>query len=371
MGHAATRRWWLRLTLALVASVSSVALTSAAEPAPAPEAREGFVLRFVGDVSFAGRQVPKTVAEATGETNPLAAFAEPFAEADITVANAEGLLTSERPPAYRESRLDIGAPPVWAWVFAAASVDVVGVANNHAWDGGADGVRENLANLRAAGVTAIGAGETAEEAEAPYVFERAGRCVAVLPATLKSNRGRKKGAAVAYYRGDGELARLVAHVEALRARGCFVAVSVHMGREGVTRAPRGVVAAARRLVDAGAGLVVGHHPHVLQGVEWRGEAAIAYSLGNFVFTNRTPLKRQTGVLSVRLTGDDPPRLAEVALLPAVIRVPSFAPTPATAAETIALRDALRDASRAFGTRVEVHDGRLVFLPPAATSPADR
>ena len=334
-------------------------------PTGAPTS-DGFSLCFVGDVSFAGRRLPASPGAAAGQDNPLGAFAALFARADLAVANAEGLMTAERPPAYGETRLDIGAAPRWAGVFAAAHVDVVALANNHSWDGGAAGVLENRENLAATGVALIGAGASPEEAEAPYVIERDGRCVALLAATLKSNRRPEDGAAVAYYAGDAGLDRLTTRVRTLRERGCFVAVSVHMGREGVTAAPRSVVAAAHRLVDAGAGLVVGHHPHVLQGVEWRGGAAIAYSLGNFVFTNRTPLKRQTGVLTVRLSGDTPPRLVDVALVPAVIRVPSFAPTPATPREASAIAEALTAASRPFGTRVTVEpDGRISFVAAVA------
>ncbi|PKN56224.1 MAG: hypothetical protein CVU56_17355 [Deltaproteobacteria bacterium HGW-Deltaproteobacteria-14] len=349
-----------------LALLSALLLAAGSTPSrAAPPASGGFSLCFVGDVSFAGRRLPASPAAAAGQDNPLAAFAALFAAADLAVANAEGLMTSERPPAYGESRLDIGAAPRWAGVFAAAHVDVVGLANNHSWDGGAAGVLENRGNLAATGVALIGAGATAEEAEAPYVIERDGRCVAVLPATLKSNRRPEGGAAVAYYAGEAGLDRLTGRVRALRERGCFVAVSLHLGREGVTAAPRSVVAAARRLVDAGAGLVVGHHPHVLQGVEWRGDAAIAYSLGNFVFTNRTPLKRQTGVLAVRLSGDDPPRLLEVALVPAIIRVPGFAPTPATPREAGAIAEALTTASRPFKTRVALDpDGRIRFTSTA-------
>ncbi|TNF29777.1 MAG: CapA family protein [Deltaproteobacteria bacterium] len=352
----------LRRLAGWVAVGASVVALAGPAHAEASGDAGGFSLVFTGDLSFAGRRVPASAAQAAGDANPLRAFAGIFEAADLAVANAEGLMTSERPPAYGESRLDIGAAPLWAGVFEAAHVDLVGLANNHAWDGGAEGVVENLANLRATGVRTMGAGATPEEAEAPYLLEREGRCVAVLPATLKSNRAPKDGAAVAYYRGDAGLDRLAGRIRALRERGCFVAVTVHMGREGVTTAPRSVVAAAHRLVDAGAGLVVGHHPHVLQGVEWRGDAAIAYSLGNFVFTNRTPLKRQTGVLAVRLSGDSPPRLEEIALLPAHIRVPSFAPTPATPSEAAALRDALADYSRPFETRVDLVDDRIVFRP---------
>lgn len=344
----------------LGAAVLAVGRSPAARGAEPP-----LTLLFVGDVSFAGRATPRSADEAAGPDNPLAAFGDRFRRATAVFANAEGLLTAERPPAYREARLDIGASPHWAGAFAAAGVTAVGLANNHSWDGGAAGVLEQRSRLEATGVATFGAGTSAEEAEAPWLLERGTRCVAVLPATLKSNRPARPGASVAAYLGAEGLDRLAARVRALRDRGCFVAVSVHWGREGVHTPPRAVVAAAERLVDAGAGLVVGHHPHVLQGLAWRGGAAIAYSLGNFVFTNRTLAKRETGVLAVTLSDTTPPRLLEVSFEPALIALPSFSPRPATPREAEAIGGRLAAWSAALGAKTAREGGRVRLLPPAA------
>ena len=318
----------------------------------------GLELLFVGDVSFAGRPSPRG---RLAEVNPLRAFAERFAAADVTVANAEGLLTAAPPAAYGEARLNIGASPDWAGAFRHAHLSLVGVSNNHSWDGGAAGILESREHLAATGVAVMGVGATTDAAEAPWLLERDGRCrVAVVPATLKSNRAPRPGAAVAYYAGERGLDRLVARIRGLTSRGCFVVVSVHWGREAVADPPRDVVAAAHRLVDAGAKLVVGHHPHVLQGIERRADAAIAYSLGNFVFANRDPIKRRTGVLAIRLTEDSPPRLAEVALLPAVISAVDFVPRPATQIERGEIHERMAAGSKRFGTVVREVGDRLIF-----------
>jgi poly-gamma-glutamate synthesis protein (capsule biosynthesis protein) len=318
----------------------------------------GLEILFVGDVNFSGRPVPAAGVETK---NPLGPFAERFGRADVVVANAEGLLTEAPPSTYPEARLNIGASPVWAPAFQAAHVGVVGVANNHAWDGDAAAVLENLARLTKTGVVVIGAGKGREEAEAPWVLESGGRCrVAIVPATLKLNRPPRAGAAVAYYGDAGGLDRLSGRIRGLVERGCFVAVTIHWGREALDEPPPDVVAAGRRLVDAGARLVVGHHPHVLQGVELREGAAIVYSLGNFVFVNREPVKRRTGVLAVRLTEDEVPRLAEVAILPAIIGVADFAPRPASGNDKEAIVARLESGSRRFGTVVRDLGDRVVF-----------
>lgn len=322
----------LRFSLALLAAVPSAAAASTVS------------LVFVGDVSFAGRP---------GEANPLAAFAELFEAADLAVANGEGLLGKASPRAYRERRLNIGARPHWAATYAAAGVDLVGTANNHTWDGGAAGLLENLEHLRGAGVQTFGSGATRDEATRPWLLERPEGCVAIVPATMKSNRRPKPGAAAAYYPAEAEDA-LLERISEHAAR-CAVVVFVHWGREGRHRPTPETVALAHRMVSAGARAVVGHHPHVLQGVErLESGAAIAYSLGNFVFTNRTPKKRWTGALELRIDlarGD-----LEVRLHPAMIRVPAFAPTPMSEAERERLVSRLARWSEPFGTRVERVEG---------------
>lgn len=327
-------------------------------------AKSPLELLFVGDVSFAGRRPPKG-AHPTQAENPLRHFAARFAAADLAIANGEGLLVATPPASYAEARLDIGASPRWARAFEDAGIDLVGLANNHSWDSGAPGVLENRRHLEETGVAVYGAGATESGATAPYVVRRGKTChVAVVPATLKSNRPPRRGAAVAFYPGDDGLARLAAQVNALVSEGCFVIVSVHWGREGVPSPPGDVVRAGHALVDAGASVVVGHHPHVLQGVEFYQGGVIAYSLGNYVFVNRAIEKRRTGVLSVRIAdGDGRPRLEAIALIPAVIHPSDFSPRPATGAEAAALVKVLAAGSQKFGTRVSLVGDLITFTAP--------
>lgn len=319
-------------------------------------------LLFVGDVNFSSRREPVVL---DAKSNPLAAFAERFRAADLAVANGEGLLTATRPAAYAEQRMDIGASPRWAPAFRAAGLDLVGLANNHSWDGGAEGLLESRRAISATGIAVYGAGATPEEAEAPYRLDGEAGCVVLIPASLKSNRPPRRGAAAAYYAGAGGLDRLLKRVSRHAKEGCFVVVSVHWGREGVHQPPGEVVRAAHALVDAGARLVVGHHPHVLQGVEFRTvpgctgpcRAAIAYSLGNFVFWNRDPRKRESGVLRVTLGRGG---LESVSLLPVILDPRDCVPRDATPAQARDLTARVADYSAPFGTRVTLEEGRIVF-----------
>ncbi len=321
-------------------------------------------LLFVGDVSFAGRRPPKA-AHPTQADNPLRHFAARFAAADLAIANGEGLLVNTPPESYAEARLDIGASPRWARAYKDAGIDLVGLANNHSWDSGAPGVLENRRHLEETGVAVYGAGSSESDAFAPYLLRRGKAChVAVVPATLKSNRPPKRGAVVAFFPGDDGLARLNEQVKALALGRCFVIVSVHWGREGVPLPPADVVRAGRALVDAGASVVVGHHPHVLQGVEFYQGGVIAYSLGNYVFVNRAIEKRRTGLLSVRIADvDGRARLDAIALIPAVIHPSDFSPRPASSTDAAALQKVLAAGSQKFGTRVSLAGDLITFRAP--------
>jgi poly-gamma-glutamate capsule biosynthesis protein CapA/YwtB (metallophosphatase superfamily) len=346
----------------LVALCLCLALPALPDEATADEAtaQESVELLFVGDVSFAGRRAKGKRIGAND--NPFRDVKSRFEQATFVIANGEGLLNSTSPAAYGEARLNIGASPKWAPTYASSGVDLVGLANNHTWDAGAAGLLENRQHLVDSGVAVYGAGADPKEAEAPYVLDGPrGNCrVSIIPATLKSNRRPQPGASAAYYRGKTGLARLGALISEQKMAGCFVIVSVHWGREAVHQPPRTVVAAAHSMVNAGADVVVGHHPHVLQGVEFYKKGAIAYSLGNFVFTNRNPDKRETGMLAVRLSKTGPVRRLEFAFVPAMIQTRGFFPKLSTPKQRRRTLGRFAAWSKRFGTRVVERGARIIF-----------
>lgn len=224
-----------------------------------------------------------------------------LADADLLLLNVEGAI-GEGPLTYRKC----GPQSTQCFAFRqpvaaagalrrlAAGAEVVGnVANNHAGDAGADGLRETVSQLAAAGVHVAGA-----DTLATAVALRWGDTVAVLGFSTS---------------GDGPDPRdtlaVRRHVGRAAERYSRVVVTVHMGAEGAgaqrTRdstewflgsIDRGnPVAFARAATGAGADLVAGHGPHVMRALEWRGDALVLYSLGNLVtygpFSNRAPLDR--------------------------------------------------------------------------------
>ncbi|MEZ4336547.1 MAG: CapA family protein [Sandaracinaceae bacterium] len=180
----------------------------------------------------------------------------------------------------------LGAPAEVAPALAAAGLDAVSVANNHSYDETAAGMGDTLEALDAAGVLHAGAGASLEGSPGPIVIERDGVRVAILAFTERVNRGAagSEGSRVWVARYDDDLAR--AALARAREVADVVMVSIHWSHDYVEQPLIVQRRRARPLVDAGADVIIGHGPHVLQEVERmespRGDAVVAYSLGNLV-----------------------------------------------------------------------------------------
>ena len=206
---------------------------------------------------------------------------------DLTFANLE---TPVAPHSGTGSKAFVfNAPPSAVRALRGAGVGAVSVANNHAFDQGRAGFVETMAEVERAGVIPVGGGEAPDE-PGPRVIERNGLRIALFGwAHFFNQDGNdcppREPRCVKAAQLDRE--RAVALVREAAPRFDAVVVSVHWGDEYASQPRAEDVALARRLCDAGAIAVIGHHPHVLQPIEiYRRadgkSAVIAYSLGNFI-----------------------------------------------------------------------------------------
>lgn len=219
------------------------------------------------------------------------AAAEEISRADIAFGNLECPLTNL--PFAGSKSIQLRAKPTVALNLAKAGFDVLSIANNHALDAGLAGLRDTLSALEACGIRPVG------HASSPTVMQKSGVRVAFLAYCDFPN---DSGGAGIRYTDESALA---ANIASVRKRADVVVVSWHWGFEGSPLVSHRQKALARKAVDAGADVVLGHHPHVLQPIEWaKGPggrpALIAYSLGNFVFDARKPNERETLILHVRV-----------------------------------------------------------------------
>lgn len=250
---------------------------------------------------------------------PFAHVRDALSTADVTIGNLECALGDSGAPAPK--RYTFRAPPQAADALAQVGFDVITLANNHAGDYGLDALVDGIGLLHAAGIATIGAGENETAAYAPHITTINGLTLAFLgyvhvPVEAIGGFDTASWTATAVTPGLawGDPERIMADVTAVASQVDHVIVILHSGYEYVDAPSPPQVAAAHAAIDAGAALVIGHHAHILQGIEYYGDGVIVYGLGNFAFEiDGAP---ETGILNVWL---DSVGVRQLELLPAVIQ----------------------------------------------------
>lgn len=250
-----------------------------AEGAQAP-GRAVVTLVAGGDVEL-GRAAGQRLLRDPGYA-PLAAVAPVLATGDVRFVNLEGPLSDQGGETVSpRNRLVFTGPPSGAEALARAGIDVVSTANNHAFDYGRRGLLETLTHLDRVGVAHAGTGPDLAAAWRPALVDRPGGRVAVVAVNDVWNQGPPvlaEARAVVAEASRGDVARAVR--EARAAGADHVLVSYHGGDE-YTDAPLPRARAHHRAaVEAGADVVVAHHPHVTQGIEWVDGRPVLHGLGN-------------------------------------------------------------------------------------------
>ncbi|MBX3251196.1 MAG: CapA family protein [Myxococcales bacterium] len=269
-----------------VLAFASIALSFAAVVpsgrAIAPEPR-AVTIAATGDVML--HLKVNAGAAQRGWAHVFGGLARSLREDEIAFANLETPLVDDIREPVTGSPPILGAPTTAASALATAGLDVLGCANNHAYDQTGVGMARTVEALRVAGVVAVGADVDPERAYAAEVVERGGLRVAFLSYTEQLNRGggeREPRATVAWLRHRDPTEAL----RAARSQADLVVLAIHWSHDFVPRPLARHRALARAWVAAGADLVLGTGPHVLQEVERlpspRGDAVVAYSLGNMV-----------------------------------------------------------------------------------------
>lgn len=263
---------------------------------------------FGGDIMLS-RYVGRLARQKHDPAWPLHEVADLFASADIAFANLES------PFSDRGGNIDQGmvfrARPEMVAALEAAGIDVVSAANNHVRDCGSYGIEFTLDLLEKHGIRAVGAGASGELAHQGAILARQGMGFGFLGYTFDQSNGNHPDVDERVAMMDTE--RMRADVSSLRERADVVIVSMHAGNEYQPKPNAFQQRFARAAIDAGASLVVGHHPHVVQPVEQYNNGVIFYSLGNLVFDQFQSEKTQRGwIADVRFLG---PRIASWGIIP--------------------------------------------------------
>ncbi|MBI5231223.1 MAG: CapA family protein [Coriobacteriales bacterium] len=254
----------------------------------------------VGDLLF-DRNVSDLI-EAEGGEAPFTGVADDLAKADVTVGNLESIISDRGEPADKDTTFR--GDPRAIQGLTSAGFDFVSLANDHVMDYGPDALRDSLQTLKMAGIAPAGAGMDRDAAWRPATYERDGAKVAylafshIVPDEFIAQPDR---AGMASGKQDRE--RTMAAIKAARKDHDYVIVSFHWGVENEDYADDEQTEWARAAVDAGADMVLAHHPHVIQGVEFYKRRLIAYSLGDFVFDHYTQKTGESFILHAKLGPD--------------------------------------------------------------------
>lgn len=231
------------------------------------------VFSFAGDCTFAyyneedsARRFPAVYEKSGSITYPFDNVRGIFSADDITTVNFEGTLTDST--VYEEKAFYFRGKPEYAKILSGSSVESANLANNHSMDYLEQGFEDTVKALESEKISVFWASE-------PYVRSLrtdSGTVSVVMLSTSSLD-----------IKNQSKFTELKRQIEIYESPSTIVIVNLHWGTERAIKPSDWQTETARELVDAGADLIVGHHPHILQGIEVYNGVYIAYSLGNFAF----------------------------------------------------------------------------------------
>ena len=224
------------------------------------------------------------------EDEPTAVYGDllPILQAaDLSIVNLEAPLSDRGTPVDKSGSVFKGEEKHVAGL-AAVPFDVVTLANNHVFDYGLDAFQDSLKVLEENDIRYTGAGMSKEEAAGPLIVEKKGIKVGI----VNFSEGEDLTAAQDGQPGvmGWDIGTVTRTIAALKEEVDFVLAISHCGIEYIPFPPPYVANAFEQAADAGADVVIGHHPHVPQGLSFYKNTPICYSLGNFIFYQETDLK---------------------------------------------------------------------------------
>lgn len=306
---------------------------------PQPWREPAFTIAVAGDIIL-GRTVHRIMEQSGDWSAPFRAVAPLLAEADLTIADLECALTDSFAPPDDPYTMRFMTYPQAVEGLLLAGIDAVSLANNHSMDFGPQGMRDTLATLQAHGIAHCGIGETLAEARQPALLHVAGTTIALLG---------YDGISAAWYGAgtdwpgtaplDPEL--VTEDVSAASRLADVVIPFFHWGIEYTMVPTDEQRRIARAAIDAGATLVLGSHPHWLQGFEFYRGRPIFYSLANFVFDQEWSQETKQGVI-LRLHFEGP-RLRAFSFQPVLIE-DYHRPRPADDQERVVMMRRIRSSS---------------------------
>jgi len=316
---------------------TTIATTVETDPQPVV-----YTLSFAGDCTFGNRKErydADTFISIVGEdyAYPFADVAAYFHNDDCTFINLEGPLTDGGSPA--DKKFVFKGPTSYVNIMTEGSVEFANVANNHAYDYGSSGYQDTLSVLDQAGIFYADSGDT---------------CVFTTPSGLTVGVY-----AHLYPQSSSGISQKIA---AMREQGAEIVIaSMHWGQEYYYNPNGTQVSIAHDAIDAGADIVYGHHPHVLQKIEQYNGGIIYYSLGNFSFGGNTnPIDKDSAIIQQQIIRepDGTVHLGEVTAIPVYIT----GINPGNDFQPVPMEAGTEEYDRVMTKLAGKHDVNVLYVP---------
>lgn len=253
-------------------------------------------LLAVGDVNCAHWITP--ILDASGTSYPYKNIKHLLSTGDLVIANLEAPFCEKGEPYPKNFVFKV--PARHADVLKDGNINLVSLANNHILDYGIPGLVTTIETLKKASIFFAGAGENINDAYKPAFFRLKNMDIAFFSFSMTFPKSfwatdSTGGTAYPYF------SIIKDSISAYRSRADFIIASFHWGKE-LTSIPKDYQRRmAHFVINSGADLIIGHHPHVLQGIEIYKEKYIFYSLGNFVFASYSNKAIDSMILEADLT----------------------------------------------------------------------
>ncbi|MDR0799603.1 MAG: CapA family protein [Dysgonamonadaceae bacterium] len=214
-----------------------------------------------------------------------------FRQSDAVVVNLECPVTERIAPVNK--RFIFRAEPQGLPALKKAGITHAALANNHTNDQGRDGLKDTYNHLKNNDLIPVGAGKNAEEAAKPVIIEKGRMKVAIFNSVLVplENWMTLSDYFSINQQSAGELCENIRNFKQ-KNKTCYAVAVLHWGVEYQPQPTADQRFQAHQLIDAGADAIIGHHPHVLQSVEYYRDKPIFYSLGNFIFDSSRPVANE-------------------------------------------------------------------------------
>ena len=214
---------------------------------------------------------------------------------DIVFGNLEAVLSDKNKNMFSINSMSLRGDPKSVEGLKYAGFNILSLANNHSLEHGYEALYDTVDLLNDNNIIPLGVGREKEIARKPAVFNIKNKKIAFLGYCLRPDKTA--------YRSIKNKEEILEDIKNVKENADYVILSLHWGDEFVQFPAPWQIDFAHKLIDNGVSIILGHHPHVLQGIEEYNGGIIAYSLGNFVFDMWHEEEKRSGILKIYLEED--------------------------------------------------------------------